>query len=115
MPIPDLDKVPGIPVDSEGPVFRAPWEAQAFALVVRLQERGLFTWQEWAESLGQSIASARETGDPDLGNTYYEHWLTTLEKMTVRKGLATPEILERNKQAAHAAHQRLHAGHDHEH
>ena len=40
--------VPGIPCDAEGPVFREPWEAQAFAMVVALHERGLFGWGEWA-------------------------------------------------------------------
>jgi len=112
---PDLSILPGIPLDDEGPVFKSPWEAQAFAIVVKLQEQGVFTWQEWAQALGQTIADALEHGDPDLGDTYYEHWLTTLENLTLNKNLATRELLAERKEAAHQAHQALHGGHDHAH
>ncbi|HYQ71234.1 MAG TPA: nitrile hydratase accessory protein [Gammaproteobacteria bacterium] len=115
MALPDLHHLQGIPTDADGPVFNAPWQAQAFALVVRLQEQGVFTWQEWAETLGESIDAARAHGDPDLGNTYYEHWLAALEKITLSKGLATDEILSEQKQAAHEEHQRLHSDHNHSH
>ena len=47
-----LDAVPGIPKDDDGPVFREPWEAQAFAMTLGLYQKGLFTWNEWAEALG---------------------------------------------------------------
>src|SRR5215475_5878151 len=79
--------VPGIPCDAEGPVFREPWEAQAFAMVVALQERGLFTWNEWAETLGAEIKAAQQAGDPDTGATYYRHWLAALERMVAAKGV----------------------------
>ena len=115
MPTPNLDTFSGIPTDEDGPVFKAPWEAQAFALVVRLQEQGVFSWEEWAEAMSQSINKAREQGDPDLGNTYYQHWLATLERMSLEKGLATEETLAEKKQAAHLEHQKLHSGHDHTH
>lgn len=115
MATPNLDTFSGIPTDEEGPIFNAPWEAQAFALVVRLQEQGIFSWQEWAEAMNLSINKAREQGDPDLGNTYYQHWLATLERMTKEKGLATDELLAAKKQEAHLAHQRLHSDHKHEH
>ena len=38
--------LPGQPHDEGGPVFREPWEAQAFAMTLSLHERGLFTWPE---------------------------------------------------------------------
>jgi hypothetical protein len=54
------DAVASIPRDRDGPVFRAPWEAQAFAMAVTLHERGVFTWQEWAApSLARSGARKR--------------------------------------------------------
>lgn len=115
MNIPDLDNLPGIPVDKEGPVFKAPWEAQAFALVVKLHEQGIFNWNEWAEQLGHTISQAHSEGDPDLGNTYYLHWLAALESITTKKGLATPELLQERKQMVHEEHQRLHGGHGHDH
>jgi len=75
------------------PPFREPWEAQAFAMTVKLHEAGHFTWLEWAAVLSEEIAAARKQGDPDLGTTYYHHWLRALERMVVEKGLILPEEL----------------------
>ena len=72
--------VPGLPRDADGPVFRAPWEAQAFAMAVALHQRGLFTWPEWAAALAAEIKRAQAAGDPDSGDTYYQHWLCALER-----------------------------------
>ena len=83
-------EVPSIPRDADGPVFREPWEAQAFALAVALHERGLFTWSEWAAALGAEIKRAQAAGDPDTGETYYLHWLAALERLVAEKGVATP-------------------------
>ncbi len=84
---------PSIPCDAEGPVFREPWEAQAFAMALALHERGVFTWAEWAETLGAQIKRAQAEGDPDTGETYYRHWLATLETLVAAKGVATSELL----------------------
>ena len=96
---PDLSALPLFPRDAEGPVFREPWEAQAFALAVQLQEQGLFTWDEWAEALGAEIVAAQKRGDADLGDTYYSHWLSALERLVVSKGAATHAGLEHTKDA----------------
>ena len=74
------------PLDAEGPVFREPWEAQVFALAVTLSEAGLFTWDEWAQTLGAEIKAAQAAGDPDLGDTYYTHWQRALERLVAEKG-----------------------------
>ncbi len=96
--------MPGLPRDDGGPVFREPWEAQAFALAVALNERGLFTWSEWAASLGAEIKRAQAAGDPDLGNTYYRHWLAALERILAAKGIASAALLARYRDAwDHAA------------
>jgi nitrile hydratase accessory protein len=87
--------VPGIPCDAEGPVFREPWEAQAFAMVVALHERGLFTWPEWAQALGEEIRRAQAGGDPDTGETYYRHWLNTLERLLADRGVTDGPTLQR--------------------
>ena len=87
--------VPGIPRDEDGPVFREPWEAQAFAMALSLHERGLFTWNEWASALAAEIKRAQAAGDPDTGETYYRHWLATLEHLVAEKGVATSETLHR--------------------
>ena len=88
----------------EMPVFREPWEAHAFAIVLALYERGLFTWQEWTETLGAQIASARAAGDPDRGDTYYRHWLHALETLVAAKGATSAHELTRYRDAwDHAA------------
>jgi nitrile hydratase accessory protein len=75
------------------PPFREPCEAQAFAMTVKLHEAGHFTWPEWAAVLSEEIADAQKRGDPDLGTTYYHHWLRALERVVVEKGLVLPEEL----------------------
>jgi nitrile hydratase accessory protein len=96
--------VPSIPRDAEGPVFREPWEAQAFGMALVLHARGLFTWSEWASTLGEEIKRAQAAGDPDTGATYYRHWLATLERLVAAKGVADAAMLERYRHAwDHAA------------
>ena len=89
------EAVPGIPCDAEGPVFREPWEAQAFAMALALHDTGVFTWPEWAATLGEEIKRAQASGDPDTGETYYHHWLAALERLVAQKGVTTPEALAR--------------------
>jgi nitrile hydratase accessory protein len=84
--------IPGVPRDDDGPVFREPWEAEAFAMTLSLYERGLFSWKEWADTLAQEIKRAQAAGDPDTGETYYLHWLNALESMVARKGIADKEM-----------------------
>lgn len=98
--------VPGIPRNDEGQVFREPWEAQAFALAVSLHERGVFSWGEWAATLGEEIKKAQAAGDPDTGENYYRHWLATLERIVAAKGLADARVLTRTKQAWRRASER---------
>jgi nitrile hydratase accessory protein len=104
-----MNAVRGIPRDRDGPVFREPWEAQAFAMAVTLQGRGLFTWSEWAAALGEEIKRAQAAGDPDTGETYYRHWLATLERMVAQKGVTDPATLARYRDAwDHAAERTPH-------
>jgi nitrile hydratase accessory protein len=87
--------VPGVPQDEDGPVFREPWEAQAFAMTLALYERGLFTWGEWAATLAQEIKRAQAAGDPDTGETYYQHWLNALERIVAEKNVTDAATLKR--------------------
>jgi len=79
----------------QGPVFKEPWEAKAFAMVLRLHEQGLFSWAEWADTLAHEIHAARAAGDADLGDTYYRHWLKALEAIVARKGATSADELAR--------------------
>ncbi len=94
-----LHELPALPRDEEGPVFREPWEAHAFALAVRLAERGCFSWSEWVSALTREIQAVRQRGEADLGDTYYQHWLRALERLCAEKGLAaSAEVQTRQEQ-----------------
>jgi nitrile hydratase accessory protein len=103
--------VPDLPRDAEAPafrepVFREPWEAQAFAMALALHERGLFTWTEWAATLADEIKAAQAAGDPDSGTTYYRHWLSALERLVAEKKVAGDDALARYREAWRHAAQR---------
>ena len=99
MTTPDLSALPAIPRDDEGPVFRAPWEAQAFAMAVTLHERGHFSWKEWAARLADEIAAASERGESDDGRRYYHHWLAALEKLVAEKRIVPADELRTRRDA----------------
>lgn len=91
---------PRIPRNDEGrPVFREPWEAQAFAMALALHARGLFTWSEWAAALAAEIAAAQRRGDPDEGDTYYGHWLAALERLVIARGAGSERELDDRRRA----------------
>jgi nitrile hydratase accessory protein len=104
-----LQALPRLPRDQGGPVFAEPWEAQAFALAVKLSEQGHFTWKEWAAALAAELKAASDRGEPDDGSRYYHHWLAALEGLVIARGLADRTTLLERKQAwedayRHTAH-----------
>ena len=101
--IEDFSALPSLPRDEGGPVFAEPWQAQAFALAVRLSGEGHFTWKEWAAALAEELKAAADRGEPDDGSHYYEHWLATLERLATAKSLTnTTELAERKEAWADA-------------
>ena len=98
-----LASLPHLPRDEGGPVFAEPWQAQAFAMAVRLSAQGHFTWPEWAAALADELKSAADRGEPDDGSHYYEHWLAALERLVTAKALLNPnEMLDRKEAWADA-------------
>ena len=98
-----LKALPPLPRDEEGPVFAEPWQAQAFALAVKLSEQGHFTWKEWATALAAELKAAVAQGEPDDGSQYYHHWVAVLERLVTEKGLSdSPALLNRKKAWASA-------------
>ena len=96
--------LPDLPRDDAGPLFREPWEARAFAVALALHQRGVFTWPEWAAALADQIKRAQAAGDADSGDTYYQHWLATLETLVAAKGVAPTDMLHQYRDAwDHAA------------
>jgi nitrile hydratase accessory protein len=99
-----LGNLPGLPRDERGPVFGAPWQAQAFALTLALYERGLFSWTEWAQALAVRIQAAPAQPGEDAGDAYYRQWLEALEAIVADKGASSPVELHRYQEAwDHAA------------
>lgn len=95
-----LAALPRLPRDEAGPVFAEPWQAQAFALAVKLSEQGHFTWKEWAAALADELKAAADRGEPDNdGSRYYQHWLTALERLVVAKKLTGRAALATRKKA----------------
>jgi nitrile hydratase accessory protein len=84
------------------PIFAEAWQARAFALAIKLGERGHFTNSEWTAALSRQVAG-------DDGSRYYEHWLAALEKLIVDKGLADRNALDARKEAWRDAY--LHTPH----
>lgn len=95
----NLATLPQLPRDSGGPVFAEPWQAQAFALAVKLSELGHFTWKEWAAALAEELKAAANRGEPDDGSHYYEYWLVALERLVTAKGLSDPAAMLARKEA----------------
>jgi nitrile hydratase accessory protein len=102
----ELAELPKLARDSDGPVFAEPWQAQAFALAVRLSEQGHFTWKEWAAALADELKAAADRGEPDDGTHYYEHWLAALERLVQSKGLTDAKALNARKEAWAEAYRR---------
>ena len=94
-----VPELPGLPRDAEGPVFAAPWQAQAFAMAVALHEQGLFTWPEWAQALAETIRSAPAAEGEDAGAAYYRQWLQTLERVVACTGASSEAELRRYRDA----------------
>ena len=94
-----LAALPRLPRDEGGPVFSEPWQAQAFALAVKLSEHGHFTWKEWANVLADELKVAASRGEYDDGSHYYEHWLAALERLVAAKGLSDRVAMLARKEA----------------
>ena len=101
-----LAELPPSPRDAEGPVFEAPWQAQAFALAVKLSELGYFSWTTWARTLAEEIAAADAQGDPSDGSGYYRHWVAALERLVVDRDLIDLTALTERKDAWAEAYRR---------
>jgi nitrile hydratase accessory protein len=95
---PDFN-LPLLPRDEDGPVFAEPWQAQAFALAVKLSELGHFTWKEWTVTLADELKAASDHGESEDGSRYYEHWLAALERLVTAKGLSNATAMRECKDA----------------
>jgi nitrile hydratase accessory protein len=106
---PDTERLavlPRLPRDEDGPVFAEPWQAQAFAIAVKLSDQGYFTWKEWSATLADELQDAARRGEPDDGSRYYHRWLAALERLVAAKGITNPAALNERKEAWAEAYRR---------
>jgi nitrile hydratase accessory protein len=87
-------------------VFAEPWQARAFALMLKLREQGHFTASEWSAALGQALREPAEPGETNATSSYYAHWLAALEAVVLAKGLTDPQSLLTRKEAWADAYRR---------
>lgn len=103
MSLPEPPSLADLMQDADGATFAAPWQAQAFALAVRLHEQGAFTWTEWTETFARELAASAPDDEP---SAYYCAWLAALERLAVNRGLASAEALADRKAAWADAYRR---------
>ena len=94
-----LQALPQLPREKGEPMSAEPWQAQAFALAVKLSEQGHFTWKEWAAALGSKLKASISRGGPDDGSHYYDRWLAALERLATVKDLVDSAALATRKEA----------------
>ena len=70
--------------------FHDSWEAEAYAMGNLLVKMKHVTSKEWMDLMAESIREAQAFGDPDTGETYYNHWCRSLEKFCFKTGLSNP-------------------------
>lgn len=78
--------------------FRNSWEAEAFAMGNLLIKNGFITVHEWVEIFSQEILKAQAKGDPDRGDTYYNHWMNALERILMERGVVDQASLVKQQQ-----------------
>ena len=82
-----LSDSPGLPKSTTGaPVFAEPWQAQAFAMTVRLHEQGVFAWGDWAEALSREVHRPGRAAD---GGDYFDCWVAALSALLSERGIAS--------------------------
>jgi nitrile hydratase accessory protein len=76
--------------------FANAWERQAFGVALALSKGGHFDWEDFRQRLIAAIGEWEDTHALDDSSwSYYERWLTALERVVVEAGVVTPEELER--------------------
>lgn len=98
------------------PVFDAPWQAEAFALTVALNESGHLPWSQWADYLSAALREAgihqeaRDTAGTSLqralstesNDAYYRAWLAALEQVVRERQWIGPLQLGARREAIRA-------------
>lgn len=80
------------------PIFHEPWERRVFGMLLVTMAQGHYNLDELRHAI-ERMSPAHY-----LGSTYYEHWLSGLERLYVEKGKITAaEIAERVREIGRTA------------
>ncbi len=82
-----------LPRDEGRPIFNDSWEAEAYAIGKLLVAERIVSRKEWYDAIHAEIQAAQKRGDPDRGDTYYQHWMNALERVCIDKGLTDAKTL----------------------
>jgi nitrile hydratase accessory protein len=106
----DISDPAAIPRRNGEPVFNEPWESRIFGAAVALCERGLFEWDEFRERLIAESASAdaERNASTQPSSTYYERFLSALERLLIDKGICAKEEIEQHATVETADEQEHH-------
>lgn len=90
--------IPGGDPDQLG--FEHPWEIRAFALAVAAYHELGFDWSEFQHALIASIGDwEAAAGAGERAWSYYEHWVTALERVLASADLTSPPVLDERTRA----------------
>ena len=94
---------PDQPAENGEPVFKEPWEAQAFSLVIALHESGVFSWDEWSDALAQAIRrDLHPSGLEDVAQRVSE---AVSKDVVEEMGEKTSEHMEEKEDRSHSYYQ----------
>lgn len=102
----NLPQIPGLPTEADEPVFQAPWQAHAFAIVNQLAAAEHYSWAEWTDFLANEVSAAEQTSP--ASKSYYEQWVRACEKLLTAKGLLDPASIDQKMAELLAEHEGEH-------
>jgi nitrile hydratase accessory protein len=73
--------------------FSEPWMARAFALVLALSEKGLFSLKEFQGALIESVDRHEKAGCITAETDYYTRWLEALTALLRGRRILSDEVL----------------------
>lgn len=85
--------------DTDGdPVFDEAWQAQALAMADSLVKSGLFTDNNWSDTLGEFLKQSADRADVDSQQTYYLCVLKTLEKLIADHSEINTQLMDSKRE-----------------
>jgi nitrile hydratase accessory protein len=99
--ITEMQGVTALPRQNGEPVFEEIWQSRAFGIAVALYNQGKYPWENFRDGLAEQIKPEDCKFLESSGTTpefhYYDHWVATLEKLLLERGLLSQQEIEQRK------------------